>query len=150
MTATVVMALTGFSAGHKNRDGGDGGGCSSSSQDHDGSSTSTTGGGSSGSGSGSSGSTQKPAQDTPVIVVSCASAGDPYATVKVQNPNDRKVTFTAYVTFLTRQGVPLTERSTQITAPAHGEGTGQIAVGDDALAAQVFRCQALRQAEAMN
>lgn len=152
VTATVVMALTGFSdASHKTRHGydGGGGGCSSSSQDHDGSSTSTTGGGgSSGSSSGSTAdSAQKAALSTPVIVVRCASPGDPYATVEVQNPNDREVTFMAYVTFLSEQGIPLVERFAPITAPAYGAGTAQIAVGDQALAEQVSHCQATRQAE---
>ncbi|MFG3587984.1 hypothetical protein [Streptomyces sp. NPDC047990] len=54
VSATVVLALTGFSTGRhghsRHSGGGSGGGCSSSRQDHDGSS-STSGGGSYGGGS---------------------------------------------------------------------------------------------------
>ncbi|MGW2821981.1 hypothetical protein ACWC24_13355 [Streptomyces sp. NPDC001443] len=82
-----------------------------------------------------------------VFVVSCAGPGNPFATVQVDNPNDHEVTFMAYVTFLSQQGIPLAENFAPVTAPAYGSGTTQISVGSEALAEQVFQCQATPQAE---
>ena len=88
--ATVVLALTGFSSGHKSggrhksshSDSDGGGGCSSSSQDHDSYTPRTT-------------STRRAStlQDGTAVLVSCATKTAPYATVEVTNPNSRQGVF---------------------------------------------------------
>ena len=89
--ATVVLALTGFSSGHKSsgrhksshRDSDGGGGCSSSSQDHDSYTPSRT-----------TGTRRASAlRDGTAVLVSCATKATPYATVEVTNPNSRQAAF---------------------------------------------------------
>ncbi|MEU7407734.1 hypothetical protein AB0B40_00105 [Streptomyces sp. NPDC042638] len=147
----VVLCLTGFSKGRHHRGGGSGGGgCSSSHQDHD-SSTSTSGGGSydssggsaygsgdgygSGTGGGSYRRTHRPTstpsgsgghtsrREGAARLISCASAGKPYATVEVTNPNDRKAAFTVEVLFLPDSPPAIDSGRVRVSVPARGTKT---------------------------
>ncbi|MET8771875.1 hypothetical protein [Streptomyces sp. NPDC004658] len=137
----VLLSLTGFSSGrhHGSRGhGGGGGGCSSSHQDHDGSS-STSGGGSYGStgggtyrrthrptstpsGSGSS----TPLKDGKARLIACATAGKPYATVEVTNPNGHEATFTVEVLFLPDSPPAIDSGRTEVSVPARGTRTVRV------------------------
>ncbi|MEW2284877.1 hypothetical protein [Streptomyces sp. NPDC047841] len=145
----VVLSLTGFSSGrhHGSRGhGGGGGGCSSSHQDHD-ASSSTSGGGSYGSdddgygrtGGGSyrrthrptstpsgSGGSSTPLKDGTARLVACASAGKPYATVEVANPNGRKATFAVEVLFLPETPPAIDSGRAKVSVPARGTRTVRV------------------------
>ena len=175
VSALVVLALTGFSSGRGRGGGhgGDGGGgCSSSSQDHDSSSSSSSGGAygsgdtyddddDQGTGSGGSynrrpnyGSapTSSPGsgrgrdlEDDTARLLSCAAPSAPYATVEVSNPNARKATFTAWVTFVDDSGVTVVTRSADVTVPGGDEATVRVEVGAG-LVDSVGDCRVDRQA----
>ncbi|MFG2315946.1 hypothetical protein [Streptomyces tendae] len=140
VSALVVLGLTGFSTGRHGHGGdGSGGGCSSSGQDHD-SSSSTSGGGdahkdddtygSGGSGhhdygddtygddTGGGGSDGTEAAT--LMLVTCASASQSWATVEVTNPNAAEYTFPVTVLFKDADGTTLTEGSEEVTVPADG------------------------------
>ncbi|MEU2621998.1 hypothetical protein ABZ642_28360 [Streptomyces sp. NPDC007157] len=148
----VVLALTGFSSGrsHGSRSdhSSDGGGCSSSRQDHDGSTpVSASGDGETHTGKPSSGatyrsqpthrststtspsaSTSRPLKNGTAVLVRCASADDPYATVEVSNPNAREVVFTAKISFKDRNGFTLIDTTNQVSVPAKSRKTLRVAV----------------------
>ncbi len=171
LSAMVVLALTGFSAGHGqgngSQDSSDGGGCSSSSQDHDGS---TPGGsdplGSSSSGSpssesydsgtsthGSGGSSQptptaspsssaaRPLKDGTAVLVHCASLEDPYATVEIRNPNGRDALFTVKVNFKDKHGYPLLDTGDQVSVPAKDKTTYRVAVASSGRVGMIDSCE---------
>ncbi|OIK24359.1 hypothetical protein VT52_027940 [Streptomyces malaysiense] len=142
--------------GHGHGHGGGGGGCSSSRQDHDASSSSssTSGGGSyDGTGDGTSGAgttggtrgtyRHRPThgatpsasssgggsapEDGRVRLIGCASAGKPYATVELTNPNDRRTTFGVEVSFQDRDGTQLDLGRGDVTVPANGTVRARVA-----------------------
>jgi len=118
----VVLSLTGFSTGRHHGIGKHHtGGCSSSSQDHDTSShrTTTTGG---------SRSTPS-ASPAMAVLVSCATAKQPYTTVEVSNPDSAVGTFEVTVNFDDGGGRPLSVEHPRVTVPAHGTETVRVKAG---------------------
>ncbi|MFI8070190.1 hypothetical protein ACIF85_15575 [Streptomyces sp. NPDC086033] len=137
--ATVVLALTGFSSGHKSsgrhksshshRDSDSGGGCSSSSQDHDSYTPPRT----------TSTRRTSTLQDGTARVVSCATKATPYSTVEVSNPNSSRATFEIEFSFTDTSGRTLSSADKRITVPARG--TSKIKVqASGAVLAKLDRC----------
>jgi hypothetical protein len=131
--AAVVLALTGFSSGHKSgrhksshRDSDSGGGCSSSSQKHDSYTPRST--------STRSSSTLR---DGTARVVSCATK--PYTTVEVTNPNSRQATFEVEFSFTDTSGRTLSSADKRITVPARGTSKIQVKASG-AVLAKLDRC----------
>ncbi|KUM83278.1 hypothetical protein [Streptomyces pseudovenezuelae] len=132
--ATVVLALTGFSSGHKSsgrhksshshRDSDGGGGCSTSRQDHDSYTPSR------------STSTRRASvlQDGTAVLVSCATKATPYATVEVSNPNSRRATFEVEFAFQDATGRALNSVVKQISVPARGTSNVQVKASGSLLA----------------
>lgn len=168
VSATVVLALTGFSSGHDHKSGGhsDGGGCSNSRQDQDSSST-PHGTGSSGgdphapamstsdSGGGShlsrtthpsaptaspSHATAQPLKDGTAVLVHCANVEDPYATVEVRNPNGREGLFTVKTNFKNARGFILVDTGDQVSVPAKGKTTLRIPVASSGHVGEIAHC----------
>ncbi|MDH6550605.1 hypothetical protein M2161_004481 [Streptomyces sp. SAI-133] len=145
--ATVVLALTGFSSGHKSSgrhrsshsDSDSGGGCSSSSQDHD--SYSTSGG----SGGGSSSRT-KVLTDGSARLVSCATRTEPYSTAEVTNPNSREGRFRASISFDDEEGHLLSVEYPEVTVPAKGTATVRVKASA-ALLEHLDHCQVEPEAD---
>ncbi|MGW5196599.1 hypothetical protein [Streptomyces spiralis] len=164
----------GHSHGHSHHSGGGGGGCSSSHQDHD-SSSSTSGGGSYddssgdsdddsyGSSSTSGGSyNRRTRHPTPTPsgassgttltagtakLISCATGKRPYATVEITNPNNRKATFQAWVTFYDADGAFLvSDTSPEVSVPAEGKATTRVPLDKSFLPA-VDHCEADEEAQ---
>lgn len=141
--ATVVLALTGFSSGHKSsgrhksshRDSDSGGGCSSSSQKHDSYTPRST-------------STRRSSalQDGTALVVSCATKAIPYATVEVTNPNSRQATFEVEFAFVDAAGKSLSSQTKQISVPARGTSNVQVKAGQSLLA-ELDHCQVEPEAD---
>jgi hypothetical protein len=153
--ATVVLALTGFSSGHKSSghkssgyksggrhksshsgsDSDSGGGCSSSRQNHDSYTPRTT-------------STRRSStlQDGTARVVSCATKAVPYATVEVTNPNSRQATFEVEFAFQDATGRALDSEVKQISVPARGTSNVQVKA-DRALMAKLDHCRVEPEAD---
>ena len=123
----VILSLTGFSGRHhgigKHRHSS--GGCSSSSQDHDTTSHTTTTNGGSGSYSSSS-STAASSSPAMAVLVSCATAKQPYTTVEVSNPNATAGTFEVTVDFDDEGGHLLSVEYPKIKVPANGTETVRV------------------------
>ncbi|KUN80102.1 hypothetical protein [Streptomyces griseoruber] len=141
VSVLVVLALTGFSTGksrhhssHGDSDGSGGGGCSSSSQDHDGSS-STSGG------SGSGSTTVQDMQAAEVELLDCATKTEPYATVRVFNPNSGGATFTVTVDFLDADSHRVEERTASEYVAGNDTTTVRVALSDPALTAKIDHCE---------
>ncbi|WP_460066801.1 hypothetical protein [Streptomyces sp. YKOK-I1] len=148
VSALVVLALTGFSTGShhgigkssgKHRSGssdsdssGGGGGCSSSSQDHDGSSSG---------GSSSGGSSSTTGQDAVVDLLICATESDPYATVRLTNPNSTGDHFTVTVRFFDADSQELEERTADAYVAGDDTTTVQVAMSSASVAAKVDHCE---------
>ncbi|MER6539036.1 hypothetical protein ABT215_35655 [Streptomyces sp900105755] len=62
------------------------------------------------------------------MLVRCASADDPYATIKVRNPNAREVVFTTKISFKDRNGFTFMDGTHQVSVPAKGTETLRVAV----------------------
>jgi hypothetical protein len=146
VTATVVLALTGFSSGHKSSgrhksshsDSDGGGGCSSSSQDHDSYTPRTT-------------STRRAStlQDATAVLVSCATKTAPYATVEVTNPNSRQAVFEVEFSFTDASGRTLSRGDKQVTVSA--DGTSRIQVpASRAVLAKLDQCWVEPEADLVN
>jgi hypothetical protein len=125
--AAVVLALTGFSSGHKSgrhksshRDSDSGGGCSSSRQNHDSYTPRTTTSNNSGTRSSSA------LRDGTARLVSCATRTDPYSTAEVTNPNSRKGTFKVSFSFDDKGGHLLSVEYPEVTVPANGTATVRV------------------------
>ncbi|KOX03629.1 hypothetical protein [Streptomyces sp. NRRL B-3648] len=108
-----------------------GSGGSSYGSDDDYGSTGSTGGGSyrrthrptstpSGGGSGA------PLKEGTARLIACATAGKPYATVEVTNPNSRKAAFTVEVLFLPESPPAIDSGRTQVSVAAHGTRTVRV------------------------
>jgi hypothetical protein len=140
----VVLSLTGFSHGRHHGIGKhhSSGGCSSSSQDHDTSSYTTTGGtttGGSGSNTTSAAASASPAM---AVLLKCATAKQPYASVQVSNPNDTAGTFEVTVTFRDAGNGAVATRVDQVDVPANGTVTASANVGGSSgLVARVKHCE---------
>ncbi|MFJ6391333.1 hypothetical protein ACIQJT_27415 [Streptomyces sp. NPDC091972] len=146
VTATVVLALTGFSSGHKSSgrhksghsDSDGGGGCSSSSQDHDSYTPRTTG-------------TRRAStlQDGTAVLVSCATRTAPHATVEVTNPNSREAVFEVEFSFTDASGRTLSRGDRQVTVSA--DGTSRIQVpASRAVLAKLDQCWVEPEADLVN
>ncbi|MET7694619.1 hypothetical protein ABZT06_43035 [Streptomyces sp. NPDC005483] len=132
VTATVVLALTGFSSGHKSggrhksshRDSDGGGGCSSSSQDHDSYTPARTTG------------TRRAStlQDGTATVVSCATKATPYTTIEVSNPNSRRGTFEVAFSFTDAAGRTLNSGDKQVSVSGRGTSKIKVPTGQAVLA----------------
>ena len=134
--AAVVLALTGFSSGHKSgrhksshSDSDSGGGCSSSSQDHDSYTPPRT----------TSTRRTSTLQDGTARVVSCATKATPYTTVEVTNPNSRQATFEVEFSFTDASGRTLSSADKRITVPARGTSKIQVQASG-AVLAKLDRC----------
>ncbi|WP_030165177.1 hypothetical protein [Streptomyces sp. NRRL S-813] len=167
----------GHGHGHSHHSsGGGGGGCSSSHQDHDSSSSSTSGGGSyddssgdsdddsygSSSTSGGSYNRRRTYDPTPTPsggssgttltagtakLISCATEKRPYATVEITNPNNRKATFQAWVTFYDADGAFLvSDTSPEVSVPAKGKATTRVPL-DKSFVPAVDHCEADEEAQ---
>ncbi|MYW68069.1 hypothetical protein GTY65_28940 [Streptomyces sp. SID8379] len=161
LAVLVVLALTGFSTGHKSgsksrhRGGSSsGGGCSSSSQRHD--TSSHTSSSSSGSyGSGYSGTRRSTRRATPtstgstgpveatVKLVRCASAGDPYATVQITNSNRNSGYFRASVDFRDADGQLVGTAQDTFRVGQDSVATVRLKVPATADASRIERCVAV-------
>ena len=147
--AMVVLALTGFSSGHKSsgrhksshRDSDSGGGCSSSRQNHDSYTPRTTSTRRS-----STTSSSSALQDGTALVVSCATKAIPYATVEVTNPNSRQATFEVEFAFVDAAGKSLSSQTKQISVPARGTSNVQVKASQ-ALLAELDHCQVEPEAD---
>lgn len=143
VSVLVMLTLTGFSnktggtsgkgkSGKSSSSGGGGGGCSSSSQDHDSSSSSgggsTTGGSTTGSttSGGTSGGGSTALKDGVAVVLSCAGAKQPYATVEVRNPNVSAAEFEIAVHFRDAEGLELDV--SEVTVALSGKETETVEV----------------------
>ncbi|MFJ9011772.1 hypothetical protein [Streptomyces canus] len=145
--AAVVLALTGFSSGHKSSgrhksshsDSDGGGGCSSASQDHDSYTPSRTTG------------TRRAStlQDGTALVVSCATKAVPYATVEVSNPNSRQATFEVEFAFAEAAGKALSSQTKRVTVPARGTSNVQVKASPSLLA-ELDHCQVEPEADLVN
>lgn len=143
VSVLVVLALTGFSTGShhgigkssgRHRSGssdsdssGGGGGCSSSSQDHDGSS--------------SGGSSATTGQDALVDLLICATESDPYATLRLTNPNSTGHHFTVTVRFYDAGSRELEERTADAYLAGDDTTTVQVAMSSASVAAEVDHCE---------
>jgi hypothetical protein len=148
--AMVVLALTGFSSGHKSSgrhksshsdsdsDSDSGGGCSSSSQKHDSYTPRTTNTRSS-----------STLQDGTAVLVSCATKATPYATVEVSNPNSRQATFEVAFSFTDAAGRTLSSADKQISVSARGTSKIQVPVGQ-AVLAKLDHCWVEPEADQVN
>ncbi|WTW87212.1 hypothetical protein OG577_28755 [Streptomyces canus] len=144
--ATVVLALTGFSSGHKSSgrhksshsDSDSGGGCSSSRQKHDSYTPRST-----------STRSSSTLQDGTALVVSCATKATPYATVEVTNPNSRQATFEVEFAFVDAAGKSLSSQTKQISVPARGTSNVQVKAGQ-AVLAELDRCQVEPEADVVS
>lgn len=74
------------------------------------------------SGSGDGGATR----DGTAKLISCATAGRPYATVEVSNPNDRRATFTVDVMFLPETPPAIDSGRADVSVPARGTKTVRV------------------------
>jgi hypothetical protein len=147
--ATVVLALTGFSSGHKSggrhksshshSDSDGGGGCSSSSQDHDSYTPSRTTG------------TRRAStlKDGTARVVSCATKSIPYATVEVTNPNSRQATFEVEFAFDDAGGSALRTAHQEVTVPAQGTSRIQVQASQSFMA-KLDHCWVEPEADVVN
>ena len=129
--ALTVLTLTGFSTGRhhsgsRHRSGGGGGGCSSSSQDHDTSTNRRSDYRSTPAATASSGNGGSSLLDGTAKLVSCATATRQYATVEVDNPNDRKATFSVDVTFEDAQDNEVDYNYADVKVPANGKATVRV------------------------
>lgn len=127
----TVLTLTGFSTGRhhsgsRHKSGSGGGGCSSSSQDHDTSTNRRSTYRSTPAATASSGSGTSSLLDGTAKLVSCATTTRQYATVEVSNPNDRKVTFSADVTFEDAQDNEVDYDYADVKVPANGKATVRV------------------------
>ncbi|MEU1478202.1 hypothetical protein ACFYZ8_36355 [Streptomyces sp. NPDC001668] len=146
-----MLALTGFSSGHKSggrhksshSDSDSGGGCSSSSQDHDSYSTGA------GSGGSTSSSRTKVLRDASVRLVSCATKADPYSTAEVTNPNSREGTFEVSFSFDDKGGHLLSVEYPKVTVPAKGTETVRVKASA-ALLEHLDHCRVEPEADRVN
>ncbi|OQR64588.1 hypothetical protein B6E66_08275 [Streptomyces maremycinicus] len=161
VSATAVLALTGFSSGSE-------GGCASSGQDHDSSSTpgsssspsagdADSSGTKTGAGSGSStpvpptppstptsspsADTDKPLKPAAAALVHCASMDDPYATVEVKNPNGREGLFTMKISFTDERGFTLVDHSEQLLMSAKETRTVRVALASTGRVDEIEHCE---------
>ncbi|WP_406158329.1 hypothetical protein [Streptomyces canus] len=147
--AMVVLALTGFSSGHKSsgrhksshRDSDSGGGCSSSRQKHDSYTPRTT--------STRSSSSSSALRDGTALVVSCATTAIPYATVEVTNPNSRQATFEVEFAFADAAGKALSSQTKRVSVPARGTSNVQVKASPSLLA-ELDHCQVEPEADLVN
>ncbi|MFL5995988.1 MAG: hypothetical protein ACJ736_17070 [Streptomyces sp.] len=145
--ATVVLALTGFSSGHKSggrhksshSDSDGGGGCSSSSQDHDSYTPSRT----------TSTRRTSTLQDGTARMVSCATQATPYSTVEVTNPNSSRATFEVEFSFTDTSGRTLTSGDKRIAVPARGTSRLQVQASG-AVLARLDRCWVAPEADVVS
>ncbi|MET9786195.1 hypothetical protein [Streptomyces canus] len=146
--AIVVLALTGFSSGHKSsgrhksshRDSDSGGGCSSSRQNHDSYTPRTTS---------TRTRTSSTLRDGTALVVSCATKATPYATVEVTNPNSRQATFEVEFAFADAAGKALSSQTKRVTVPARGTSNVQVKASPSLLA-ELDHCQVEPEADLVN
>lgn len=146
VTALVVLSLTGFSSGRGNGgsggDGDSGGGCSSSGQDHDSSSSRYDDDDDvSSGGSGSGGASAEQPQDAMVLLVSCATEQEPYATLEVANPNTSGATYTITVDFLDASKNIVETRTVDEFVAGSETATVQVELSNGGLAAKVAECE---------
>jgi hypothetical protein len=145
--AMVVLALTGFSSGHKSSgrhksshsDSDSGGGCSSSRQKHDSYTPRTT----------STHRSSSTLQDGTAVLVSCATKTTPYATVEVSNPNSRQATFEVAFSFTDAAGRTLSSGDKQISVSARGTSKIQVPAGQ-AVLAKLDHCWVEPEADLVN
>nr|BFD84237.1 hypothetical protein StreXyl84_36380 [Streptomyces sp. Xyl84] len=77
----------------------------------------------------SGGGTETRLQDARVRLLSCATEKKPYATVELTNPNDRRGTFTATVTFQDAHGGTIRSALRETDVPANGRRTVRVDAG---------------------
>ncbi|MGW6024739.1 hypothetical protein [Streptomyces sp. NPDC055099] len=78
--------------------------------------------------------------DAKAKLVSCATAKEPYATVKVTNGNAKTGRFWVSVTFVDADGITVIEESEEVKVAGKGKKTTRIEIGGEGLAASVARC----------
>lgn len=144
--AAVVLALTGFSSGHKSgrhksshRDSDSGGGCSSSRQNHDSYTPRTTS-------NNNSTRSSSALRDGTALLVSCATKAAPHATVEVTNPNSRQATFEVELAFVDAAGKALSSQAKRITVSARGTANVQVKA-DQSVLARLDHCQVEPEAD---
>lgn len=153
VSAMVVLALTGLSAGcgHGSRSDS---GSSSSSPDSDAQASGASTGGSSGGGAhrsqpthsptptaSPSGETAPPLKDGTAVLISCASPDDPYATVEIRNPNGRDAVFTVKIDFKDTHGFTMIDTGNQVLVPSKGTKTYRVAVASTGRVDDIARCE---------
>ncbi|GHE75296.1 hypothetical protein GCM10014715_32760 [Streptomyces spiralis] len=80
-------------------------------------------------------------------LISCATEKRPYATVEITNPNNRKATFQAWVTFYDADGAFLvSDTSPEVSVPARGKATTRVPL-DKSFVPAVDHCEADEEAQ---
>ncbi|MFC5219813.1 hypothetical protein [Streptomyces coerulescens] len=85
--------------------------------------------------------TARPLKDGTAVLISCASADDPYATVEVRNPNGRDGLFTVRISFKDAHGFTMIDTGDQVSVPAKGTATYRVAVASTGRVDQIDRCE---------
>lgn len=142
--------------------GGSYGGGSSSSDPYGGSSDDTYGSGTSTSGgtggtyrsrpthrstpTATSSGTSRPLKDGTAVLKRCASTDDPYTTVEVRNPNGREALFTVKVGYKDDTGFTMADSTDQVSVPANGKATLQVAAAGTGALDRLDHCDVDRRA----
>ncbi len=80
-------------------------------------------------------------------LISCATEKRPYATVEITNPNNRKATFQAWVTFYNAVDTSVAgSQSPEVSVPAKGKATVRVPLTETLLPA-VDHCEAAEEAQ---
>ncbi|MET7988748.1 MULTISPECIES: hypothetical protein [unclassified Streptomyces] len=97
----------------------------------------------------SSGSAARPLNDGTAVLIRCASADDPYATVQVRNPNGRDGLFTVRVTFKDEQDVTVIDTSDQVSVSAKDKATLRVPVAGAGRVDEIDHCEVNPRATAV-
>ncbi|MEU4084071.1 hypothetical protein [Streptomyces aureus] len=95
------------------------------------------------------GDSARPLEDGTAVLVHCASADDPYATVEVRNPNGRQGLFTVKIGFKDAQGSALFETSDQVSVPANDKATVRVPVASAGRVEEIEHCEVAPRAAAV-
>ncbi|MFJ7147035.1 hypothetical protein ACIQVT_02370 [Streptomyces sp. NPDC100445] len=79
--------------------------------------------------------------DGTAVLRRCASINDPYATVRVSNPNGRDGSFTVRVSFKDRQGGTVMDTTDRVSVPAKDSATVRVPVPGTGRVDEIDHCE---------
>ncbi len=75
------------------------------------------------------------------MLVHCASATDPYATVEIRNPNGRNAILTVKVNFKDKHGYTVFDTGNEVSVPAKDKATYRVPVASSGRVDMIDQCE---------